>query len=585
MKRIYLFILLLSFFGNKFTSYGETLEDAQKRIEERQEIILRTLDRLTFQKGLLFKGRIKLWTDVDHLQGPAINTNFATWKNESYLQADLTMEAQPADFIYGGWTMRFKSDIGNMWGGMSLSTRDLFFRVDLFDFIRLNLGNYRKALTPFTVYAQDREYPFDPAVFNILREEQRYDLYLDKPNHWLLQGADLSAGFYVDHLIDELHLNAFTAILGENPLRLLTGARINILRQDKILNIGANWTRFDDIRDSVPPALRPMLGSQAISVDWKINPVRIFGLFGELGLSTLNYYTNSKSGTLPMETYEDTALQAGLYAGLAGTEFKIMYLSVGNEYFAPGAQTPVWDTDDNSKIVDVQKLSAGFHERIYNSQIKSARTFDHGLFLGEPVGIATPNREGFRIEFSSDSLSFLSVKMAGYDLLSIRPVSTSNVRHYRGAEAGIKIDVRKIIFIRNLPVLSGFYSYENQTRPDDKSITLDESEDLFVTVWGAGFEMEIFNKLSILAGYNFKLKKGHFWLNINTDANPLSENIVNSFKKVNLEENVIACALKYNFTKEMSLFLEYYYREYNDKITKEKNYEVDTLRLYATARF
>jgi hypothetical protein len=565
---------------------GETTEDIQARIEKRQDTILRVLDKLAFQKGLLFSGRIRLFYDVDRFDGPAITTNFAVWRNNTYLRADLKMEFSPSPFIYGGWTIRLQNDVGNFWGGGSIGARDLFLRMDLYDFIRLNLGNFRHSATPFSLWAPVPGFFHEPEVFLTSRNDDLANVYLDAENKWPLQGLKVSTGFYSDHVVDEIHLNGFAALLSENPLRVLYGGRVNLLRRDRVIDVGATYVGLNDIKESITPQMRTMLESGLVAVDGEINPVRLFGVFGEYGYSRLAYHTNSRSGTVAKTNYAENAVRGGVRFSLAGSELKAMFLSVGNEYFAPGAQTPTWDTSDNSELSSAQDMRAGFMERTYNANIRSSRSFDHALFLAFPMGLATPNREGFRVDFSSKAVRSLDLQACAFDLHSIRPVSTSNVRHYTGFQLGCRLDLAGLSDAAFLPAIDGFYSAERLTRPDDPtSTTLDESEKLDVAVWGAGLKFKITSKLGFQAGYERKRREGRFWISVNPDLNPLSGNMVNTLKTPDLMEQTAAFALQYAFTKEIFVSLEYHYREYWDMADESQSYHVNMMQLQTSAIF
>ena len=545
MKKLFLFIFIWVLISTFSLSADETVEEKQKRIEQKQDTNLRIDDNLI------------------HLK----------------------MAVRPNNFIYAGWILRFQNNIGNFFGAASMQAREVFFHINMLDFIHFELGDFRASLTPLTLWAPVREFDYDAKIFLIQREDDKYDNFLDVENKWPLQGVKMTFGLYSDYLIDEIHCKVFTALLSTDPYdRLLTGVRINVLRKDELADIGCTYSGLYDLKETEKSAGNP-IQSYILAVDGEIKPAKIFGIFGELAQSHMDFYTNAKKDAKPQNSYRDTAFHGGVRIWLLQNILEVAYHSIGNEYFVPGAQTSTYDRTGTS-FLSSQGLKGGFNDREYNYKINTERKLNTVLNYSLPMNIATPNREGYFVEFESQSLDFFETTIKFSSLREIRSIGVNTPRNFSTAQFGGKLDIRDKIRFDFLPVLTGVYFLENIKRDNDEGIPIDTSEEINIELKGAGIEIYPTRKLALLAGYNVaQFKSDKAWQNIASGDNPLSEDFFYALEKIDTTEQIINAGIIYQITYNMHLRIDYFIQKYEDKEKPEDKYSLDVLKFYTLVKF
>lgn len=309
-------------------------------------------------------------------------------------------------------------------------------------------------------------------------------------------------------------------------------------------------------------------------------------VFAELDVSRLDYYTNNSSAAGLHSTHMDSAYRAGLQLELFHTALKAEFISVGNEYYAPAAQTPVEDLSGSSSKLATQVLTRGFHELNYNNTISQDRHYNSSLSYSFPMNEATPNRQGFMFHLDSQAVDFLRIDGSCSILNSLRPVSCRNNRTYTAYAVQGHLDLSLIFRNRFFPVLTGFFSSDNQVRDNDTGTSIiDESENMTLSITGCGLEWMPFRSWSLLAGFDILREKGGRWLNTTSDADPLSPNLVSLYSSKDRFESILDVACVYTPGKAVTLRLDFIMQTYTDNLSAVNNYTVNSLRVYSRFLF
>ena len=595
MKRLF-FICILLLIPVMVSFAQETTEERQKRIEEKQDEILKEIDRLKNQTGVLIDGRIKFDFEIIKVSGKSLATNVATRELKPFIQVDFNIEASPLEGIRGGGKIRLENNMSGFWGGGDvISAREVWLKALLIKFIEFKIGDIREKLTPFTLWAPVWELKYDAKLFLLAGEDAKYDNFLDEENKWPLQGIHMDLGFKSTYLVDKVYLKGFVSRLDTDPYdRLISGARISTLSKGEvgILEFGGTITGLNDIKTTEKAESTP-LESYVISGDWNLRPVKSISIFGEIAQSKMDFYTGIQS-TAAQHTYKDTAAQGGAQIHLFGISLKGMYHQVGYDYFAPGAQTAAYNIEDPSSYLQIQSLETIFDERTYNKIVRVTRDWYNVMNPCLPMNIATPNREGYIIGVDTVSPGFVETEVKYYQLKEIKSIMCRNeLRNFEIMEGGGRINLRELFSKKSMlfsciPVIIGSYKAENIKRDDDVGTTnINEKENYKIELISGGLEFYPLNKLSFLFGYNLLKHKGRFWTTTfpsATDLNPLTDDIANLLRDLDGIQTIIGLGLYYSVSPNAGARIDYQMKKLHNKKNDYK-YNLDIFHIYYLIKF
>ena len=564
-------------------------------------LLQKQLDYLESQKGLKFEAYSILTLDNVFLEGPAVFENFQQQSHNQNLSVDLLIEKSIFTYAKVGTVVRFQNDFRGFYGaGDIIEPRQLYAQAYYKDVITFHAGNFHHQLTPTTFYAPIAPIGYEAELFDYIESIKQYHAQLEDEK-WLVMGfyAGGKVRFSPGVAFDLLSLEA--SII---PHESLTFEQYLVTGQAKLSHpqareLSANYVgyfhRNDDLNrtDVFSVNGKYLLGESQIK-----NSHFSIDAEGEYAISlheTLDDASNSTG-----DTAAGHAARALLTLNAYGFGFSGKYLFTSFEFTSPAAQTsPLIEGElDRDQPVDYFP-EAGFlrfhyADRSYRRGIELSRNYFMLTRLIFPMNEVTPNRNGGMLgvsyDFKQTGFPFLKdiFLEGGYQIFSeIRPARTQNIRIFQGYGGGLKY--RGNQNVRYLPNLYYRYSYESQNRDNDLSDTspagIDEGEAFTVQRHAASLDWSFLKpyrylkRLALLASFETVILDGRRWVDVNSDRDPLSENITSELIE---EDNYTQMYLTAGFKVELiniDILLYYLNRSIVD------NYSQQGINLFITAKF
>ncbi|MDR2592121.1 MAG: hypothetical protein LBC59_04875 [Chitinispirillales bacterium] len=205
MKKIFLFVAALSVCALA----------AESSLEERVDGLSAQIDRVMSKAGIHFGGEFRSQFLNSSLDGDAV-ADFGK-KNESaeYTSVDFDIVARPNTALSARAIFRLHQDWRNFFSDVQNPITTRWLSIDgsvAQGILKYNLGDYKKKLTPLTLWSPDIDLLFEPEIFAQGRELAMSEVFLGE-NKRVLQGANVEFKAEVYPYLNELDVDVFGARL------------------------------------------------------------------------------------------------------------------------------------------------------------------------------------------------------------------------------------------------------------------------------------------------------------------------------------------------------------------------------------
>jgi hypothetical protein len=478
---------------------------------------------------------------------------------------------------------RIRNEFGGFWGsGVSFDVRQLWLKGVVGNALRYQLGDINLKQTPFTLYNHHADQIDSlPEIFDLQRNIVSYDRFYTKNNSWRMQGANVDFGLNFSKIIQEINFSGLITRLNATnfsniPDRLMAGGSVNLV-QSKSFEIGYNVNSVFDVKGTI---LDSNIFKNTVSTfDWKIKKEisgNLISIGGEAGTS--KHYFSADTLAPNLSDYFVNAF-AKYYITKWRLTFTAGYLNVGPDFRSIGAQSK--DVNYNglptffnryTNAQDIRPITLFDvigNENIYNRTVTQnmmpiSTVFNNVL----PFGIATNNRIGgyARVQFKTKNEIALNAEY--FNLNEIRGQGSFALKKFEVYKAYVLVPINKLIkHTKHISIQFGT-TIQNTKRNSSESIENIKLESMQIN---GGFRWEIFKNFDLLGGYISQNTKGN---EFSADRNTYNQITYFNIANYNLNQQIIAGGIRYNFGVNTHLTLLYQSNKYQDKLGNNASFEI-----------
>jgi len=210
MKKLFLFVAALSVCALA----------AESSLDERVDGLTAQIDRVMSKAGIHFNGEFRsqfLSSTLD--DGSAVSEVGKKSESAEYTSVDFNVVARPNTALSARAMFRLHQDWRNFFSDVQNPITSRWLSVDgtvAQGIFKYNAGDYRKKLTPLTLWSPDVELLYEPEIFAQGRELAMSEKFLGENNR-VLQGANLELraelGTEFSTILEELEMDVFGARL------------------------------------------------------------------------------------------------------------------------------------------------------------------------------------------------------------------------------------------------------------------------------------------------------------------------------------------------------------------------------------
>lgn len=513
---------------------------------------------------------------------------------------DMKFTASSGSLLKAEAVFRLQNVFGGSWGAQDIYGVKRFSISGDFP-VYFKLGDYHAKLTPFTIWANDDERPYEAGIYRDKREMNKKELNLGN-NSWPVTGG--SIGYKTEVFGASLKADALVARLeeaGKSNYLVSKGFNqtIDVLfpydydqylwagrvetdgTLKEMLKIGGTFVEIRDIKNTGYDSDAPTLDNYVVSADAEIRLFNIVKASGEFAVS--NYYVENKVSPLSWQNrhIRDSALRTRIEAEYFDTKAEAEFFVVGNSYTAYAAQSRIYNTQANYPYLtqnntwNVAQQSPYYiiAGKIYPFTRYNKTIFTNYYPVGfnmmpqamfennaAPSGSGTPNRQGINARLSGsylDGMIMPSVKfMYSSEIVSYLPGNQLTCpREFMVLEGGLKA---KILGIS----LTGGYKYEATDNTYTGGLI-----NLKSSIIDAGAEYTLFDKLTLAAGFKNVAYKG-------TEYSILYTSTTSSYQPIMSYDAVImsyGAAAKFEFIKQASAEVSFTQTLFADNLNVSNN--------------
>lgn len=503
--------------------------------------------------------------------------------NGGYAIMDLGVLIKPNKNTEVMGMFRIRNEYGGFWGsGVSFDVRQLWLKGVVGNALRYQLGDINLKQTPFTLFNHHSDQIDSmPAIFNLQRNIVSYDRFYMNNNTWRMQGANVDFGFSFSKVIKELNFSGLITRLNATNFstiseRLMAGSSVDLI-QSKYLELGYNVNSIFDIKGTIADS--NVFKNTIHTIDWNIKKELNGGLFsikGETGTSK-HYY--SKDTLAP--NLSDYFVH--VYAQYFIPKWKITittgYLNVGPDFRSIGAQSKdinynaiptFYNRYTNAQVIrPISLFDVIGNENIYNrtvtpSMMQTSEVYNNVL----PYGLATNNRIGGygRVQFKTKNE--IAINAEYFNLNEIRGQGSFSLKKFENYKLYLSIPVGKLLnHSKNISVQGGV-NLQNTKRNSTEYI---ENIKLQSLQFNGGFRWELFKNFDLLGGYISRKTTGNEFTSTRNTYNEITYFNISNF---NLNQEIIAGGIRYNFGTNTYLCLLFQNTKYLDKTKTMASFEM-----------
>lgn len=516
--------------------------------------------------------------------------------NSGHVMADLGLNIRPNKNMEIQGMVRVRNDYGGFWGaGVTFDVRQMYIKGVIGGVVRYQLGDINYRMTPYTFWNNDQELVrVTPGIFRQQWDVVNYDHFHDLDNSWRQQGGAAEWGLVFNRFIQELQFHAVaTRVRASNNStqndRIFAGGNIQMI-QSKYFDLGVNYINLIDVEGTSRNTSlyrNPVFTATARGL-WSNNDWNVIAQT-EVGNSKTVYLNNDEA---PERNGTFSEFKANVKHLKSGFSFEGVVKRVDSEFASPGAQTKrlnfnaqprAYERIGNEQslrpfgVVDLMRESS-----MYNMQLQPyLMTFVPRYDNITPYGAATPNRQGFIGKISwQNKKNDLQVSFEQNMLSETRGEGTAEARTFTRSELIAKWgreDVSKIWQKRLM--VEGFLRMDNTSRPGTEFY---RGVDLSTNVAGVGVEVELIEKLDLIAGWQ--------WIQYNGfDFTAVRDQYATIFNfneySVNGKEVMRAAGLRYRFSEKSFLSVQWNNFDVQDASLAQTNLVLDQFMLLYNIKF
>lgn len=511
----------------------------------------------------------------------APDTTTAKRNTGGYALVDLGINIKPNKNTEILGMFRIRNAYGGFWGGgVTYDVRQLYIKGVIANAVRYQLGDLNLKQTPFTLYNHHADAVDSlPTVFNLQRNIVNYEKFYMN-NTWRMQGANVDFGLSFNKYISAINATGFiTRINATNfanvPERLMTGAVIDVV-QSNHFTIGYNLNSVFDVIGTVKDS--NTFKNTIHTVDAKYNAIvakQNITIAGEIGKSNYHYSLDTLAPKLnDFFVHANATIDFTKYF----TKATLGYLNVGPEFRSIGAQSK--DVNYNAlptyydRYTNVQAIrplglmDAIGNENIYNRTVNSKLMPANNLFNNAmPYGIATFNRAGayIKLHYKKD----IDANITYYNLSEIKGQGTLALRKFSVVKFNAKVPLHIYLKTKNKLELQAGACVQNTNRT---SIEVLENINYKNTQASVGLTYELFTNFDLIGGYIMQNTKGNDFI---ADRNAFTEVTYYNLQKYDVQQNIKAFGVKYNFTNKIFLSAIYQQARYTDALHNNASFGIN----------
>ncbi len=488
---------------------------------------------------------------------------------------------------------RIENKFGGFWGsGLTLSFRQLYLRGIIANVIRYRLGDIYVKNSPYTTYNPIREDSYNEAdIFHMYKDWVYYDNFHQK-DYWHLQGGHVDFGFTFKSLIKEVLVDGYiarnnSAVILTRPETLYSGAKITLV-QSKFFDLTYHYANFFEMQPTKKTGTE--FHNPVNTIDFNINlgnEKLKYKLLGELGASTVNMRNDS---TYPKLKDNFMDIGAAIEWVPSGLTLKLSYRQVGADFRSAGAQSKRMNFMNNPltftqytnaqinrpiSLFDITKDENLYASTITNIMMQYNPKYENTM----PYGLATPNRQGVNIKLNYGQPDKKINLFADVNMLEeIRGQGTNELRHFTSICAGMDINVNKFFDKEKIFKITAGIKMENTTRKGDTISKVDLKANLI----DVGLQYEFAKKFDLLLGAKLLNANGNEFLPVRDNMNR-----INDFTPVTMDckEILLGGGIRYRFSEQSYLTLQYLNFDYKDNKTNANNYNINQVIILYSMKF
>jgi hypothetical protein len=510
-----------------------------------------------------------------------IDSTTAKRNTGGYALVDLGVNIKPNKNTEILGMFRIRNGYGGFWGsGVTFDVRQLYIKGIVANAIRYQVGDLNLKQTPFTLYNHHAD-AIDslPAIFALQNNIIAYEKFY-RNNTWRMQGANVDFGLQFNKLAKELNVTGFVTRLGATNFanvaeRLMAGAVVELVQSDKLkisYNVNGAFDVLGTIRDSnvwhntvqtFDATYKTKLKQKEIMLNAEVGKSSYGYSLDTLAPKLNDYFIHAKATV----NFEPQHLAASLG-----------YLNVGPQFRSIGAQSKDVNYNALPQFFDRYTNTQSFrplglmdvvaNDNIYSRTISSRPMVQNNLFNNAmPFGIATENRNGVyaKVNYKKD----IDATLTYYNLSEIQGQGTLALRKFNI----VKLNA-------NVPLHTYFHSnkkLELQVGTQQQSIKRTSNAEVenvnFVSSnVTCGLRYEIFKDFDLLGGYMLQNTAGDDFIAERDNYNSI---IYFYQQKYDVQQNLKAVGLRYNFTPKIFLSTHYQQAQFTDGNKQFANYSIN----------
>ncbi|MDB5272027.1 MAG: hypothetical protein JWO58_394 [Chitinophagaceae bacterium] len=502
--------------------------------------------------------------------------------------------------------IRMRSDIGSFYAGpgSTLLLRQLYIKGLIGKYVSYQVGDLYLQMSPYTFFNNNAEGTINEGrIFSDFRRDYtNYENLSNRGNSWWQQGAATNFSLaFKESKIDSMRVDAFFVrnrpenYIATSPAALFhAGGRVTLTSTEKMKLIG-NYVNLFEVGktaniDSV--ISNPVMSLQLDYTLWN-NSQTMFRFVGEGGYSQMIFkgYENraTKDGS-----FIDAAVK--LHVKPANLLFGAGYSYVDPQFFSSAAQTkrvnfantpsafPIYGNDPlnpvhrTATIFDLVKDTA-----VYNQAIRSQlMSYDPTLNNSQAYGKATPNRQGVNVDIQyKDSAQKIMANVNAAYLTEISGEGSAQKRNFLVLKGGADFHIHKFIGWKKKLIVTTGARFEQTKRGGDSL----EKVDLKSLLIDLGLEIEILNKLDVIAGWKILNAKGNEFIAIRNKYNDIINFNNANTANININQSMLAFGLKYRFSSNTYITVQDHIFTYTDSHNSLRNFSMNQFLIMFNMNF
>ncbi len=215
MKKVFILALTLAM------SSWATDDSLEMRVNNLQSQIDRTLSKA----GIHFNGEFRAQYLSSEVTGSLADKDQKRYEGVEYTSVDFDINARPNNALGAHVIFRMHQDWRNFFSDISnpIVTRWLSIDGKLWGLFKYNFGDYKKKISPYTLWSPEIQFLYEPEIFAAQRKTAMAEEFLGDNNR-VLQGANLDFSAELYPLVKEINFSLFGARLRSAGASLQNGS-------------------------------------------------------------------------------------------------------------------------------------------------------------------------------------------------------------------------------------------------------------------------------------------------------------------------------------------------------------------------